>query len=136
MRASPAERCIWYCWSSHSICSDKLYQPFRRSHRPVSGRIHKADSYRPVSHGRYFSTAMALQHAPKALVFGTTGFIFADWLLFIIAMIACGFAGTWAGLHLLNSLNNYWFSRALNLILTILALRLLWQASMAANWWS
>lgn len=82
-----------------------------------------------------FATAMILQHAPKALVFGVTGFVFADWLLFILAMIACGFVGTWIGLRLLNTLDNRWFSKALNIVLTILALRLLWQASAAANWW-
>jgi len=82
-----------------------------------------------------FATAMVLQHAPKALVFGMTGFVFAHWLPFILAMITCGFAGTWLGLRLLNSIDNRWFSKALNLVLTILALRLLWQASLAAGWW-
>lgn len=83
-----------------------------------------------------FATAMVLQHAPKALVFGVTGFVFANWLPFILAMIACGFAGTWVGLRLLHSLNNRWFSKALNLVLTLLALRLMWQASLAAHWWA
>ncbi|HLV77785.1 MAG TPA: sulfite exporter TauE/SafE family protein [Marinobacter sp.] len=75
-----------------------------------------------------FATAMTLQHAPKALVFGFAGFVFADWLLFIIAMIACGFIGTWLGVRLLGSLSNRWFSLAFNIVLTLLALRLLTQA--------
>ena len=79
-----------------------------------------------------FAAAMTLQHAPKALVFGVAGFVFSDWLLFIIAMIACGFAGTWLGLHVLKTITNRWFSLAFNLVLTLLALRLLWQAS--AGW--
>ncbi|WP_239985599.1 sulfite exporter TauE/SafE family protein [Marinobacter salexigens] len=95
-------------------------------------QIH-ADRFRTVA---TFATAMVLQHAPKALVFGITGFVFAHWLPFILAMIACGFAGTWLGLRLLNSLNNQWFSKALNLVLTTLALRLIWQASLAAHWWA
>ena len=94
-------------------------------------QIH-ADRFRTVA---TFATAMVLQHAPKALVFGVTGFVFAHWLPFILAMVACGFAGTWIGLRLLNSLNHRWFSKALNLVLTILALRLMWQASLAADWW-
>lgn len=77
---------------------------------------------------------MTLQHAPKALVFGVAGFVFSDWLLFILAMIACGFTGTWLGLHVLKSITNRWFSLAFNLVLTLLALRLLWQAAESAGW--
>ncbi|MBO6850014.1 MAG: sulfite exporter TauE/SafE family protein [Marinobacter sp.] len=79
-----------------------------------------------------FATAMCLQHAPKALVFGVAGFVFSDWLAFILAMIACGFAGTWIGLHVLKTMSNRLFSQAFNLLLTLLALRLLWQAFSAA----
>lgn len=80
-----------------------------------------------------FATAMTLQHAPKALVFSVAGFVFPDWLPFILAMIVSGFAGTWLGLHVLNSLSNRWFHQAFNLVLTLLALRLLWQAGSAAG---
>ena len=93
-------------------------------------QIH-TDRFRTVA---TFGTAMTLQHAPKALVFGVAGFVFSEWLLFILAMIACGFAGTWLGLHLLKSINNRWFHTAFNLVLTLLALRLLWQAAGSAGW--
>lgn len=82
-----------------------------------------------------FATAMSLQHAPKALVFGVAGFVFHEWLAFILGMIAFGFAGTWLGLHALRSLSNRHFHRIFNLLLTILALRLLWQAGGSAGWW-
>lgn len=82
-----------------------------------------------------FATAMTLQHAPKALIFGLAGFVFRDWLLFILAMIAFGFAGTWLGLRVLGSLSNRHFSRIFNLLLTLLALRLIWQAGGSAGWW-
>mgnify|MGYP000215127463 CR=1 FL=1 len=82
-----------------------------------------------------FATAMKLQHAPKALVFGLAGFVFRDWLMFILAMIGFGFAGTWLGLHVLKSLSNRHFSRVFNVLLTLLALRLLWQAGSSAGWW-
>lgn len=81
-----------------------------------------------------FAAAMTLQHAPKALVFGIAGFVFSEWLAFILAMIACGFAGTWLGLHALKSMTNRWFSLAFNLVLTLMALRLLWQAAGSAGW--
>lgn len=82
-----------------------------------------------------FATAMTLQHAPKALVFGAAGFMFFDWLPFILAMIAFGFAGTWIGLHVLRSLSNHKFTLIFNIVLTALAVRLLWQASISAGWW-
>lgn len=82
-----------------------------------------------------FATAMTLQHAPKALVFTVAGFVFPDWLPFILAMIASGFAGTWLGLHVLKSLSNRWFHQAFNLILTALAARLMWQAGQSSGWW-
>lgn len=75
-----------------------------------------------------FATAMTLQHAPKAIVFGAAGFALWDWWAFIGAMIACGALGTWLGLKLLHRLNDQRFSFLFNLLLTTLALRLLWQA--------
>lgn len=78
-----------------------------------------------------FAAAMTLQHAPKALVFGFAGFVFLDWLAFIAAMIVAGLAGTWIGIHLLRSINDRRFAQALNILLTLLALRLLWQAAAA-----
>jgi uncharacterized membrane protein YfcA len=82
-----------------------------------------------------FATAMSLQHAPKALVFGFAGFMFQQWLPFILGMIAFGFAGTWIGLHLLRSVSNRHFHRVFNLLLTVLAIRLVWQAGQSAFWW-
>lgn len=75
-----------------------------------------------------FATAMTLQHLPKALVFGLAGFVFSDWIGFLAAMIACGFAGTWLGLRLLGRLGNRTFSHVFNILLTLLAARLLWLA--------
>lgn len=90
-----------------------------------------SDRHRTVA---TFATAMTLQHAPKALVFGLAGFVFREWLLFIAAMMAFGFAGTWLGLHLLNAISDRRFNLALNLLLTLLALRLLWQAAGSPGW--
>ncbi|MDI9243637.1 sulfite exporter TauE/SafE family protein [Marinobacter sp. CHS3-4] len=94
-------------------------------------QMHK-DRYKTVA---TFATAMSLQHAPKAVVFGFAGFVFHEWLAFMLAMIAFGFAGTWLGLHVLRSISNRHFQRVFNLVLTLLALRLLWQAGQSALWW-
>jgi uncharacterized protein len=84
------------------------------------------DRFRTVA---TFATAMSLQHAPKALVFGLAGFVFHEWVFFMLAMIAFGFAGTWIGLHLLKNIQNEAFRTIFNIVLTLLALRLLWQAA-------
>ncbi|WP_207308991.1 sulfite exporter TauE/SafE family protein [Marinobacter salicampi] len=75
-----------------------------------------------------FACAMTLQHAPKALIFSLAGFVFHEWAVFVLAMIGCGFVGTWLGLKLLNTLSNKHFHRAFTWILTLLAARLIWQA--------
>lgn len=75
-----------------------------------------------------FAASMTLQHIPKAIVFGAAGFLFADWLLFIVAMIACGAVGTWLGLKVLGNISDQRFVRIFNVVLSLLALRLLWQA--------
>ena len=41
-----------------------------------------------------FACAMCLQHAPKAIIYGAAGFVFADWLGLIILMITAGAIGT------------------------------------------
>ena len=81
-----------------------------------------------------FAMAMTLQHAPKVLVFSIAGFSFPEWVPFIVAMIISGFAGTWLGLHVLRTMSNRWFNQAFNIVLTLLALRLVWQAASSAGW--
>ena len=75
-----------------------------------------------------FAAAMCLQHAPKAIVYGAAGFVFADWLGLILLMIGAGVIGTWAGLHMLKRLTDRRFTLIFNTLLTVLALRLIWQA--------
>lgn len=75
-----------------------------------------------------FAAAMTLQHAPKALVFEHAGFDLRQWSGFIIAMIVAGALGTWLGLHVLSRLKDHHFQRLFNILLTLLALRLIWQA--------
>jgi uncharacterized membrane protein YfcA len=42
-------------------------------------------------------------------------------------MIASGAFGTWMGLKLLNRIPGEWFKQAFRVVVTLLALRLLWQ---------
>ena len=75
-----------------------------------------------------FASAMCLQHAPKAIIYGAAGFVFADWLGLILLMILAGALGTWFGLHLLRRLSDRRFTLIFNILLTLLAVRLIWQA--------
>jgi uncharacterized membrane protein YfcA len=73
-----------------------------------------------------FSACMSLQHLPKAFIFGAAGFVFREWLAFILAMVAAGFVGTWLGLRQLHRLTDYRFDSLFKWALTLLALRLIW----------
>ena len=75
-----------------------------------------------------FAATMTLQHAPKALVYSAAGFVFYDWLGLALLMIMAGTIGTKLGLGLLNTISDRRFTHIFNLLLTLLALRLIWQA--------
>ena len=60
--------------------------------------------------------------------YGAAGFVFADWLGLILLMIAAGALGTWLGLRLLRRMSDRRFTLIFNILLTLLALRLIWQA--------
>ncbi len=68
---------------------------------------------------------MTIQHLLKLVAFGFLGFSFAAWLPLLGALLAFGFAGTWAGKHVLNRLPEKGFRLVLKAVLTIIALRLL-----------
>ncbi|RDB44326.1 sulfite exporter TauE/SafE family protein [Halomonas sp. DQ26W] len=73
-----------------------------------------------------FATCMTLQHLTKAFVFGFAGFVFRDWLWLILAMVAAGVVGTWAGLRLLHRVTDHRFDFFFKWTLSLLALRLIW----------
>lgn len=75
-----------------------------------------------------FAATMVLQHGPKAVVYGAAGFMFKEWLLLVLLMIAAGALGTKIGLLQLAKLTDRRFTLLFNGVLTLLCLRLLWQA--------
>lgn len=76
-----------------------------------------------------FSTCMSLQHLLKVLVFGLAGFAFYRWLPLMAGMILTGYAGTRVGLKLMGKMPEQLFRVLFRWILTLLAIRLIWQ------WW-
>lgn len=68
---------------------------------------------------------MTIQHALKVIVFGFLGFAYSPWLLTIVGLIAAGTLGTYVGKKLLNRLSNHNFHKVLNVLLVLIALRLI-----------
>lgn len=69
---------------------------------------------------------MVVQHGLKVAVFGLLGFAYGEWLGFIVAMIAAGALGTWAGRHVLSRIDDRRFRLALDALLVLISLRLIW----------
>ncbi|APE07267.1 MULTISPECIES: sulfite exporter TauE/SafE family protein [Alteromonas] len=74
------------------------------------------------------ATCMTIQHALKAFVFLFVGFSFGQWGGVIVAMIASGALGTFVGLRVLKRVPNETFNWLFKAVITLLAIRLLWQA--------
>ncbi len=72
------------------------------------------------------AACMTVQHTLKVVAFGFLGFAFLPWLPLLAAMIGAGFLGTLLGRRLLDRLPHRIFARAFKVILTVLALRLLY----------
>lgn len=79
-----------------------------------------------MEHVATHSVCMVTQHVVKVVVFGFLGFQFAPYAGLIIAMIASGFLGTVLGKRFLLKTDDVKFHRVLSVILTLLALRLIY----------
>ena len=79
------------------------------------------------AHVATHATLMTLQHGLKIFAFGILGFAFAPWLAFMALMITAGFVGTVAGRHVLFRMTDHEFKRALDVVLVLISLRLIWQ---------
>jgi len=77
------------------------------------------------------AACMTVQHLLKVIAFGFLGFAFLPWLPLLAAMITAGFLGTVLGKRLLDRLPHRIFAGVFKIILTVLALRLLYAAASA-----
>lgn len=71
------------------------------------------------------AACMVIQHLLKVMVFGLLGFAFGPWLPLVILMVVSGFIGTLIGQRILLGLDPEKFRHGLNIVLTLLALRLI-----------
>lgn len=79
------------------------------------------------------ATLMTLQHGLKVVVFGLLGFAFGEWWGVILLMVIAGAAGTWTGRNVLNRIDERRFVLALNTLLVLISLRLIWQGFAALS---
>jgi len=85
-----------------------------------------------LEHVATHSAFMTAQHLIRVLAFGVLGFAFGPYLPLIAAMIATGFVGTLIGRSVLMRIDDGKFRFALDAILTLLALRLIWSGVVSA----
>lgn len=78
------------------------------------------------AHVATHATLMTMQHAIKTVTFALLGVAIGPWLPFTLAMIVAGFAGTVAGRQVLERIDDRGFKRILDVILVLLALRLIY----------
>jgi len=73
------------------------------------------------------AAVMVAQHRLKIVVFGLAGFAFGRWLPLVAAMIGSGFLGTVFGTRLLERMPEEKFRRWFRILITALAINLVWQ---------
>lgn len=75
-----------------------------------------------------FAACMSLKHGLKVAAFAAAGFAYLPWLPLCAVMIAAGFLGTLFGRAIVVRMPERAFRMGFRLLLTALALRILWQA--------
>ncbi len=80
------------------------------------------------------SVLMTFVHGLKILVFGLLGFAISAYLPLMAAMIGASFFGSYFGAKLLHRMPERAFRRIFRLVLSLLALRLLYAGASGAGW--
>ncbi len=79
------------------------------------------------------ATLMSLQHILKTAVFGFLGFAFTPWAGLILGMVLAGLLGTMTGNLVLRRITDVRFNQALNIVLLLIAARLIWSGLAASR---
>ena len=80
------------------------------------------------NHASTMAGLMAICHICKLVAFGFLGISLSAYLPLIAAMIASGILGNFAGRFFLDKMPEHWFRRTFKILMTALALRLLYVA--------
>jgi uncharacterized membrane protein YfcA len=85
-------------------------------------------------HAATLGALMTIAHVAKLVAFGFIGFAVGRFIPLMAAMIAAGAVGNWVGEIALHHTTERRFRLLLQVVLTALALRLLWGAARDAGW--
>src|SRR5262245_41944817 len=77
---------------------------------------------------------MMIAHIAKIAAFGVIGFAVGSYVPLMAAMIVAGAVGNWVGEVALERTSEKSFRLVLQVVLTLLGLRLLWSAAQSAGW--
>ena len=98
---------------------------------PLVATFVRAQNLDRHAHVATHAMLMTVQHLLKTIAFGLLGFAFTTWAALIVMLIAFGVIGTIAGRLALARIDEKRFKFALNAVLTILALRLIYAGASA-----
>lgn len=96
----------------------------------VAALIAAAIDQKHEDHRRVVATmtgSLIYQHGVKVVLFGLFGFAFAAYAHLMVAMLIAAVAGTWIGKHLLFTLPQTIIKPVFKMLVSLLAIGLLWQ---------
>jgi len=71
---------------------------------------------------------MSLSHGLKLLAYGIIGFKFSQYFPLLVCMVSGALIGSFGGTLLRRKISNRWFSQILKILLTVMALRMIYSA--------
>ena len=71
---------------------------------------------------------MSLSHGLKLLAYGIIGFKFSQYFTLLVCMVSGALIGSFGGTLLRRKISNRWFSQILKILLTVMALRMIYSA--------
>ena len=86
------------------------------------------------NHAATLGALMTFVHIAKLFAFGAIGFSIASYAWLMVAMIVTGAAGNWVGEVALEKISEQKFRLMLQIVLSLLALNLLWTAFTGKAW--
>jgi uncharacterized membrane protein YfcA len=86
------------------------------------------------NHAATLAALMAMSHVTRIVAFGFLGVALARYLPLMLAMIIAAFGGNWLASRTLDRMPERWFRLTLQIILTLLGIRLVWAAVEDAGW--
>ena len=86
------------------------------------------------NHVSTMAALMAITHTAKMAAFFWAGFSIGPYLPLVVGLIAGGMIGNVVGERSLSRMNEGWFRILFKVIMTLLALRLLWTAALELGW--